>query len=114
MTNYRIIDSNDAVKTGMIIEQYTHWTNRRIIWSAKNEADLIDKANDAADHACAETGDWDMKTFDGCYNWIRHDARSTAIFRYDDRYNLDEDDEKIMREAFYLGWAEEYDEDEED
>lgn len=70
-----------AFAGGYLIIEQPHRGNVRI-WTATDDADLIEKCNAAASRK--DTSDYEMDTVEGCLEWNAHDLRSQTVLRFAD------------------------------
>ena len=82
MTQYAI-NQNSPCKDGFIIIDRPH-RGPREIWYCWDEADFIKRVNQWASSKRDSTEEYDLDTFDGCFDYHSHDLSSSEIIRFED------------------------------
>lgn len=82
MTQYAI-NQNSPFKDGFIIIDRPH-RGPQEIWYCWDEADFIKRVKKWADSKMWSSEDYDLDTFDGCFDYHSHDLSSSEIIRFED------------------------------
>ena len=82
MTQYAI-NQNSPCKDGFIIIDRPHQKPSEI-WYCWDEADFIKRVNRWASSKSDSTEEYDLDTFDGCFDYHRHDLSTSTIIRFED------------------------------
>ena len=112
MTQYTI-NQNSPYKDGFIIIDRPH-RGPQEIWYCWDEADFIKRIKDFAGRQ-STADDYDLNTFDGCFDFNRHDLSMSEIIRFDeiDPSWLDSPTKDIHGPLVMLEWITEIETDEE-
>jgi hypothetical protein len=81
MTQYAI-NQNSPCKDGFIIIDRPHQKPTEI-WYCWDEADFIKRVNQWA-RTLMNSEEYDLDTFDGCFDYHRHDLSTSEIVRFDE------------------------------
>jgi len=82
MTQYAI-NQNSPCKDGLIIIDRPHQKTTEI-WYCWDEADFIQRVNQWAMSKRDSTEEYDLHTFDGCFDYHSHDLSTSTIIRFAD------------------------------